>query len=90
MDWIAITAGGILIVISIRRLRDPRRSPETFEGWQSRLEELKDGAAEAFFEERRQLESYPPSRSASSASVSLVGLLGAAAGVTLVAMGMMK
>ena len=90
MDWVAIVAGGMLIAISIHRFRSSGRSTETFEGWQERMEQLKNGAPEAFFEERRQLQSYPPSRASSSAKLRLTGLIGIAVGALLVTMGMMK
>ncbi len=46
-----------------------------------RLRELQDGAPEAYFEEHRQLEAYPPRQDYSDRTVRCLGLIGAGMGL---------
>lgn len=49
---------------------------ESRRNWEARLRELDAGAPEAFFEERRELEAYPPRFDVSHATLRRFGIVG--------------
>jgi hypothetical protein len=58
-------------------VRDSRRN------WKKRLRELDEGAPEAFFEERRELEAYPPRFDLSHATLRRFGVVGLGLGIAV-------
>lgn len=63
-------------------VRESRRNRE------ARLRELDDGAPEAYFEERRELEAYPPRFDVSHATLRRFGMVGLLLGIATLAMGL--
>jgi hypothetical protein len=55
--------------------------------WEARLHELDAGAPEAFFEERRELEAYPPRFDVSHATLRRFGIVGFFLGVAALVAG---
>ena len=60
-------------------MRESRRN------WEARLHELEAGAPEAYFEERRELEAYPPRFDVSHATLRRLGMVGLAIGIAVLA-----
>jgi hypothetical protein len=61
---------------------------ESRRNWEKRLRELEEGAPEAFFEERRELEAYPPRFDLSHATLRRFGMVGLGLGLATLAMGL--
>ncbi|MBX7513129.1 hypothetical protein K3179_01065 [Qipengyuania sp. GH38] len=83
MDWSLFFLGILMIFGSLSGFRRPEKDVHSVEGWQGRLRELKEGADEAYFEERRQLEAYPPPAHATAKKVRVLSMIGIASGVVL-------
>jgi hypothetical protein len=61
MDGVLIGAGLMMLVTGIPAiLRPDMMVRESLSNRNRRLEQLRGGAEEAYFEERRELEAYPP------------------------------
>jgi hypothetical protein len=58
---------------------------ESRRNWEARLRELDAGAPEAYFEERRELEAYPPRFDVSHAALRRFGMVGLLLGIALLA-----
>ena len=58
---------------------------ESRRNWEKRLRELDAGAPEAFFEERRELETYPPRFDLSHATLRRFGIVGLILGIAVLA-----
>ena len=86
MDWSRLILGLLTIACSVPGLRRPEKDVSSVAGWRSRLDELEKGAPEAYFEERRQLEAYPPPKHATTTKVRVLSGIGFACGITLVIM----
>ncbi len=65
-------------------IRESRRN------WEARLRELDSGAPEAFFEERRELEAFPPRFDPGPATLRWLGGGGLVLGVTCLVMGLSR
>lgn len=61
---------------------------ESRRNWEARLREPDAGAPEAFFEERRELEAYPPRFDVSHAQFRRFGFVGLLIAVTALAVGL--
>ncbi|WP_296720472.1 hypothetical protein [Erythrobacter sp.] len=61
---------------------------ESRRNWKKRLRELDAGAPEAFFEERRELEAYPPRFDLSNRTLRLFGMAGLALGIFCILKGL--
>lgn len=61
---------------------------ESRRNWEARLRELEAGEPEAYFEERRELEAYPPRFDVSHAALRRFGLVGLGLGMAALAMGL--
>jgi hypothetical protein len=71
-----LSASGLVAVIRPQSLvRDSRRN------WQDRLRELDAGAPEKYFEERRELETYPPRFDLSHRTLCWFGLVALTLGI---------
>lgn len=78
-----LSVSGLVAIIRPQSLvRDSRRN------WQARLRELDAGAPEKYFEERRELEAYPPRFDLSHTTLRRFGLVGLALGLAALAMGL--
>jgi hypothetical protein len=58
---------------------------ESRRNWEKRLRELDAGAPEAYFEERRELEAYPPRFDVSHATLRRFGMVGLLLGIAVLA-----
>lgn len=58
---------------------------ESRRNWEKRLRELDAGAPEAYFEERRELEAYPPRFDLSLATLRRFGMVGLGLGIAVLA-----
>ena len=58
---------------------------ESRRNWEARLRELDAGAPEAYFEERRELEAYPPRFDVSHATLRRFGMAGLLLGIAVLA-----
>ena len=56
---------------------------ESRRNWEARLRELDAGAPEAYFEERRELEAYPPRFDVSHATLRRFGMVGLLLGIAV-------
>ncbi|QZD94958.1 hypothetical protein [Qipengyuania gelatinilytica] len=84
MDWLTFTLGLVLIVTSLGAiLRPERQYRESLSNRNARLAELDAGAPERHFEERRELEAYPPKLDFSKQTIRGLGYLSLAFGVGL-------
>lgn len=83
MDWTLAFVGGMIVLLSLPGLLNPYNRIGTVDGWRKRLSELESGAPEAFFEERRQLEVYPPSANATPKRMRIVSAFGIICGIIL-------
>ncbi len=63
---------------------------ESRRNWEKRLRELDAGAPEAFFEERRELEAYPPRFDLSHDTLRRFGMAGLVLGVACLFWGLAK
>ncbi|MBA3864686.1 MAG: hypothetical protein C0517_12170 [Erythrobacter sp.] len=61
---------------------------ESRRNWEARLRELDAGAPEAYFEERRELEAYPPRFDVSHATLRRFGVVGLLLGIAALAVGL--
>jgi hypothetical protein len=78
-----LSASGLVAIIRPQSLvRDSRRN------WQARLRELDAGAPEAYFEERRELEAYPPRFDLSHRTLRLLGGVGLILGLLCIFTGL--
>ncbi|MFY7744766.1 MAG: hypothetical protein ACOVQY_05045 [Erythrobacter sp.] len=85
--WLAIgaplAASGLVAIIRPASLvRESRRN------WEARLRELDAGAPEAFFEERRELEAYPPRFDPGPTALRWLGGVGLVLGMVCLFMGL--
>ncbi len=62
---------------------------ESRRNWEKRLRELEAGEPEAFFEERRELEAYPPRFDLSHATLRWFGIVGLILGVATLVVGIL-
>ena len=76
MDWSLLFIGVLLTLGSYRGYRRPERDIASVTGWRNRLDELNNGAPEGYFEEKRQLEAFPPPKSATERSVRFFSVIG--------------
>ena len=83
MDWSLFFLGLLFVFGSLPRMRRPDKDVQSVEGWQGRLQQLKEGADEAYFEERRQLEAYPPHAHATAKKVRVLSMMGIVCGIFL-------
>ncbi|MDN3644921.1 hypothetical protein QWY75_01730 [Pontixanthobacter aestiaquae] len=58
MDWLMIAVGLMWAIVSLATFIWPKYGIQNSDQRQSRLREIDAGADEAFFEEKRELESY--------------------------------
>ena len=80
---ITMTVSSLVAIICPETLvRESRRN------WEARLRELDAGAPEAFFEERRELEAYPPRFDVSHATLRRFGVVGLILGIAALALGL--
>ncbi|QWC56036.1 hypothetical protein F7D01_02010 [Erythrobacter sp. 3-20A1M] len=84
MDWSLLMFGVALVAISYSGYRRPERDVKGVVGWQKRLSELKAGADEKYFEERRQLEAYPPPKHMTANKLKRVSMLGMSLGLAFI------
>lgn len=86
--WIYL---GITMTISslVAIFRPEMLVRESRRNWEKRLRELDAGAPEAFFEERRELEAYPPRFDLSHATLRRFGMVGLGLGITVLAVGLL-
>jgi hypothetical protein len=87
--WFAIgvplaVSGLVAIIRPQAMVRDSRRN------WEARLRELDAGAPEAFFEERRELEAYPPRFDPSPTALRWLGGAGLVLGLLCITMGLRR
>jgi hypothetical protein len=92
-----VSAGGESLLISIGVMmtvsslvaiaRPDMLVRESRRNWEARLRELDAGAPEAFFEERRELEAYPPRFDVSHATLRRFGIVGLVLGVAVLVVG---
>jgi uncharacterized protein YjeT (DUF2065 family) len=84
MDWLTFTLGLVLIVTSLGAvLRPERQYRDSLSNRNARLAELDAGAPERHFEERRELEAYPPKSDLSEHTIRRLGYVSLAFGVGL-------
>jgi len=85
MDWLTITVGCAIIIGSLgaifRSQKQYRSSPSN---QNARLAELEAGAPEKYFEERRELEAYPPKFDLANRTIRRLGLFSLILGCALV------
>jgi hypothetical protein len=80
-----MTASSLIAIVRPQWLvRESRRN------WEARLRELDGGAPERFFEERRELEAYPPRFDLSHAALRRIGLAGLVLGLACIAAGLIR
>ena len=84
MDWTLALTCMLIIIWSLSGLWRPEKNVASVEGWRKRLNELKAGASESYFEERRQLEAYPPPEHATITKLRAVSLVGLSIGAILI------
>jgi len=90
MDWGLAFIGGMMIAIWIPSFLNPESRIGSVDGWRKRLSELENGAPEAFFEERRQLEAYPPSAKASPQRLRVTSGISILLGCVVLAMAILR
>ena len=84
MDWLTFTLGLVLIVTSLGAiLRPERQYRDSLSNRNARLAELDAGAPERHFEERRELEAYPPKSDFSKKTIRRLGYVSLAFGAGL-------
>ena len=84
MDWLTFTTGLILIVTSLGAiLRPERQYRDSLSNRNARLAELNAGAPERHFEERRELEAYPPRYNLSNRTIRRLGYVSLSFGLVL-------
>lgn len=76
---------GVTMTVSslVAILRPEKLVRESRRNWEKRLRELDAGAPEVFFEERRELEAYPPRFDVSHSTLRRFGVLGLALGIAV-------
>lgn len=81
---------GITVMISslVAILRPEMLVRESRRNWEKRLRELDAGAPEAYFEERRELEAYPPRFDVNHATLRRFGVVGLVLGIAALALGL--
>jgi hypothetical protein len=80
---VALTVSSLAAIVRPDLLvRESRRN------WEKRMRELDAGAPEAYFEERRELEAYPPRFDVSHATLRRFGIVGLLLGITVLAVGL--
>lgn len=78
-----LSVSGMAAIIRPQSLvRDSRRN------WEARLRELNAGAPEKYFEERRELEAYPPRFDLSHRRLRQIGLIGLILGIMCIFRGL--
>jgi hypothetical protein len=83
-----IFIGVTLVASSLAAISRPESLVrESRRNWERRLRELDAGAPEAFFEERRELEAYPPCLDVSHATLRRIGVVGLVLGIAVLAVG---
>lgn len=86
MDWLTFTAGMVIAIMSLGAILRPQRQfCDSLSNRNARLAELDAGDSERYFEERRELEAYPPKRDLSNQTIRRLGYLSLVGGVILVA-----
>ena len=82
MDGLLIGAGLAVLGTAIPAIFRPGLMVrESARHHKRRLRELQDGAPEAYFEERRELEAYPPRYDFSDRTIRWLGVIGAGLGL---------
>ena len=85
MEGKLVAAGVMLVIISLPPILWPgRQVRDSQNAWNARLEELKSGAPEAYFEERRELEAYKPRWNLSDSVIRRFALATLALGIGLI------
>lgn len=87
MDWSLILLGTTFAASSLAGLARPEKDVSSVDGWRKRLDELQSGAAENYFEEKRQLEAYPPPKHATTGKVRVISAIGLICGLVLIGAG---
>jgi hypothetical protein len=77
-------SGAVAIIRPASLVRESRRN------WEARLRELDAGAPEAFFEERRELEAYPPRFDLGPTALRWLGGVGLVLGLLCITMGLYR
>ena len=91
MDGLLIGVGFVSLAFAISALFRPQSMVrESLRNRDRRLEELNNGAPEAYFEERRALEAYPPRFDPSIRTIRLWGSFGSVAGLVSIFSGIAK
>lgn len=89
MDGLLIGAGLAVLSTAIPAIfRPDLMVRESARHHKRRLRELQDGAPEAYFEERRELEAYPPRYDFSDRTTRWLGVIGAGLGLFSIYQGM--
>ncbi|EIZ79347.1 hypothetical protein WSK_2193 [Novosphingobium sp. Rr 2-17] len=61
MDWQSLIYGSLSLISGVPMLLFPaQKRNAAVKAWKSRMQEIKAGKPEQFFEELRSLEAYPP------------------------------
>lgn len=85
MDWLTFVAGMVIATVSLGAILRPQRQyRDSLSNRNARLAELDAGASERYFEERRELEAYPPKRDLRNQTIRHLGYLSLVGGVILV------
>jgi hypothetical protein len=88
-DSLFIYLGVTMTVSSLAAIVRPNMLVrESRRNWDARLRELDAGAPEAYFEERRELESYPAHFDVSHATLRRFGMVGLLLGIAVLAVGL--
>ncbi len=89
MDALLIGAGLAVLGTAIPAIfRPDLMVRESARHHKRRLRELQDGAPEAYFEERRELEAYPPRYDFSDRTIRWLGVIGTGIGLFSIYQGM--
>ena len=89
MDALLIGAGLAVLGTAIPSIfRPDLMVHESARHHKRRLRELQDGAPEAYFEERRELEAYPPRYDFSDRTIRWLGVIGTGIGLFSIYQGM--
>ncbi len=89
MDGLLIGAGLALVAAAIPAIVRPHAlTNQSLRNRDRRLNELRSGAEERYFEERRELESYTPRYNPSNQTIRRMGLIGLALGCVSIFQGM--
>ena len=86
MDWLSLFVGMPLLAVSVIGYVRPDRDIGGLAGWEKRLNELRNGASETYFEERGQLEAYPPSKWAMPYRRRITNIIGMICGLIIIAL----